>query len=268
MYNKYIEDLLKYGNICFTLKQLIEDLSVSNSSAKKGLSLLYKKGKIISPLKGFYVIIPVEDSAYGSIPAKQLVPIIMKHLKADYYVGLLSAAAFYGAEHHKVFTFQVVTDKRMKPTMRFGQVRIDFIKKSNIKGLPTKDFTVKTGNLKVATPELTALDLFEYRRKAGEMNHIATTLAELTTYVDIDKLIELSRKTNQIYNLQRFAFVLEKIEIEESEEFKNEMLSKLEKYFSESEVSYVKLVPYGSIKGCARSEKWKIIENTDFESDL
>ena len=57
--------------------------------------------KIITPIKGLYVMLPPEHQPYGSIPAEELVPIIMKHLNVDYYVGLLSAGLFYGATHQK-----------------------------------------------------------------------------------------------------------------------------------------------------------------------
>lgn len=45
----------------------------------------------MSPASGLYVIVPPEHQAYGCIPAEELIPILMEHLQADYYVALLSA---------------------------------------------------------------------------------------------------------------------------------------------------------------------------------
>lgn len=50
---------------------------------------------------GYTSLLPPEYQSYGSIPAEELVPIIMQHIQADYYVALLSAGLFYGATHQK-----------------------------------------------------------------------------------------------------------------------------------------------------------------------
>lgn len=86
----------------------MQELKLSEEAAKSGIYRLKKAGKIMSPLKGFYVIVPPEHSVFGSIPAEDLIPLIMKQLDAEYYVSLLTAASFYGATHQKVFKFQVV----------------------------------------------------------------------------------------------------------------------------------------------------------------
>ena len=56
------------------------DLSISKNSALNAIYRMKKKGELISPLKGLYVIVPPEHMVHGSIPADELVPIIMKHL--------------------------------------------------------------------------------------------------------------------------------------------------------------------------------------------
>jgi predicted transcriptional regulator of viral defense system len=85
----------------------------------------YKDKKIISPVNGLYVIVPAEYKSYGSIPAEELVPIIMRYLEADCYVGLLSAGLFFGATHQKPARFQVITNKRIKHSLEFGSVVIE-----------------------------------------------------------------------------------------------------------------------------------------------
>ena len=110
MFFEYLDTLRMSGKRHFTFQGIMHDLQISEASAKSGLYRLKKANKIITPIKGLYVIVPPEHQPYGSIPAEELVPIIMKHLKADYYVGLLSAGLFFGATHQKPARFQLITN--------------------------------------------------------------------------------------------------------------------------------------------------------------
>ena len=75
-----------------------------------------EKRLIVSPLRGFYIIVPPEYEFSGCIPDYQIPPILFGHLKCDYYVGLLSAGLFNGASHQKPNKFQIVTEKDLKTT--------------------------------------------------------------------------------------------------------------------------------------------------------
>jgi predicted transcriptional regulator of viral defense system len=265
---KYLDKLRMYGKRHFTFQEIIQDLHISENAAKSALFRLKKNNKIITPIKGLYVILPPEDQPYGSIPAQELVPIIMKHLNVDYYVGLLSAGLFYGASHQKPARFQVISNKRIKHPLKFGDVEIELIYKNSLEGLPTKDFVVSTGYLKVATPELLAIDLFKYSDRAAGISHIATVLSELAPSIDENKLIELAENLGEVAQIQRLGFILEKIEVIEDEEKKEKIIDRLAEYLKNSKRPFVSLVPYISKKGHLRCKKWRIIENTDFESDL
>jgi AbiEi antitoxin C-terminal domain len=71
----------------------------------------------------------------------------MKYLEAEYYVSLLSGAEFHGAAHQKPARFQIVTNKRIKHPLEFGQVKIEIVYKKDLTNLPIQDFTVSTGYL-------------------------------------------------------------------------------------------------------------------------
>lgn len=62
------------------------------------------------------------------------------NIPADYYVGLLSAGLFYGATHQKPARFQVITNKRIKHSLEFGDVVIELVYKDSLDNLPTQDF--------------------------------------------------------------------------------------------------------------------------------
>lgn len=255
------------GRRYFTSEEIRKELNLSDNAAKSGLYRLKKDGKIISPLSGLYVIVPPESRPYGSIPAEELVPIIMRHLGAEYYVGLLSAAMYFGATHQKPARFQIISNKRIKHSLKFGQVVIELIYKGSLLNLPTKDFVVSTGYLKVATPELIAIDLFKYSNRAGGISHIATVLSELVENMDTDKLIALAKNIGELSQIQRIGYVIEQIDVMD-EAKKDSVVTTLLQYLKKNDRSYVPLMPNIQKAGFSRCKKWKIIENTDFESDL
>lgn len=267
MFSRYLENLRSTGRQSFTSQEIMQALNLSANVARAGLYRLKKAGKLISPISGLYVIVPPECKSYGSIPAEALIPIIMKYIDSEYYVGLLSAAEFYGASHQKPMVFQVVTHKRIKHSLKFGQVYIKLIYKKSLADLPMKDVVVSSGYLKVATPELIAIDLLKFPRHAGGMNNIATVLSELIESMDVQKLINLAEKMGECHQLQRFGYIIEKVDVMD-DDIKKAMVEALAEYVSSNAKSYTSLAPNISRVGYTRSKKWKIIENTDFESDL
>ena len=267
MFVEYLEKLRSGGKRYFTSQEIMQALNLSYGAARAGLSRLKRDGKLISPVNGLYVIVPPEHKSYGSIPAEELIPIMMKYLDAEYYVALLSAAGFYGASHQKPMVFQVVTNRRIKHSLKFGQVHIKLIHKRSLTDLPIKDFVVSTGYLKVATPELIAIDLLKFPKHAGGMNNIATVLSELIESIDVHKLIELAENMGEHYQLQRLGYIIEKIDVMD-DDIKKTTIDALTEYVSSRMKPYTPLASYISRIGYPRCRKWKIIENTDFESDL
>ena len=191
----------------------------------------------------------------------------MQHLKADYYVGLLGAGLFFGATHQKSARFQVITNKRIKHSLEFGDVAIELIYKNSLNDLPTQDFAVGTSYLRVTAPELLAIDLFKYSRRAGGVSHIATVLSELAPSIDENKLITLSGELGEACQIQRLGSMLEKIDVLEDEGKKERIVQRLVDYLEDSDRPYVALVLYVLRTGHPKCERWKIIENTDIESD-
>jgi predicted transcriptional regulator of viral defense system len=263
----YIKDIRKEGRRCFTILDIVEQFHVSNSHARVALHRLLKTGDIISPARGLYVIVPPEHQPHGSIPPQELVPLVMQYMGAHYYVALLSAGLFHGATHQKPARFQVISDKRIKHPSIFGDVEIDYIYKKSVLELPTHDFTASTGYLKVATPELVALDLLEYPNHAGGLNHIATVFSELFEALDPIKLINLAKDTHAEYQLQRIGYILDHIDVMD-ETNAEIMINALAQHVQENKPSYLPLASEISKIGYSRCKKWRIIENSEIESDL
>lgn len=263
----YLKNIRKEGKRSFTIKDIIKQFHVSDNHARVALHRLLKTGDVISPARGFYVIVPPEYQPHGSIPAEELVPLTMEYMEAHYYVSLLSAGLFYGATHQKPAQFQVISDKRIKHPSIFGDVEIDFIYKKSLLGLSTQDFIVSTGYLKVATPELVVLDLLNFPNHAGGLNHIATVFSELIENLDPVKLIALAKDTHVEYQLQRIGYILDHIEVID-EKKASMIINALAFYIKESNPNYLPLASEISKKGYPRCKKWKIIENVEIQSDL
>lgn len=219
----------------------------------------------MSPAKGLYIIVPPEDQLMGSISAEQLVPILMKYWKADFYACVLTAAMYHGASHQMPQVFQVMTNRR-SPSLLCGKIKINFIYKKNLKNLPTIQRVVKTGYLNLSSPELTAADLFMYPRHAAGLNNIATVLSELIEAIDPDKLIELAVALNQKAWLQRMGYIFDVIDTYD-ESKKKILLDKLSTYLKKKKLDYIPLFAEIPIKGRPRNDKWKIVENSTIESD-
>lgn len=263
----YIKDVRKDGKQYFTIEDVIKKFQISSSYARVALHRLIKTGDIISPARGLYIIVPPEHQHYGSIPPQELIPLVMRYLDANYYVALLSAGLLHGATHQKPGRFQVISDKRIKHPSIFGDVEIKYIYKKSILNLPIQNFTVATGYLKVATPELVALDLLKYPDHAGGLNHIATVFSELIEILDSIKLIELAKKTNSEYQLQRIGYILDHIDLigEDNAEI---AINALAQHVQKNKLNYLPLASEISKTGYPRCKKWRIIENTEIESDL
>ena len=122
----YIADLAAKGIHQFNSGEAQKALGVSENAAKQALNRLAKQGVIASPARGFYVIVPPEYRSLGCLPAEQFIPALMQRLGLSYYAGLLSAAQYHGAAHHRPQEFQVMVAKSRRPIV-CGAVRVAFI---------------------------------------------------------------------------------------------------------------------------------------------
>jgi predicted transcriptional regulator of viral defense system len=98
------------GRYVLAREQALETLGVSDDALKKSVQRLVAKRRLAIPRRGFFVIVPIEYRHAGAPPPSWFIDELMKFCGRRYYVGLLSAAALYGAAHQQPQEFQVVTD--------------------------------------------------------------------------------------------------------------------------------------------------------------
>ena len=266
LFSDYIKKIRSSGRRYFTINEAAIDLGENKKNLLACICRLKKKGELFSPAKGLYIMIPPEYYNLGSIPATELVPILMKYWKLDYYAGLTTASMYYGSSHQKPQTFQIIINKQIHRTLIFGKIRIECVYKKNLDGLPTQEIITETGYLKISSPELTAIDLLLYPRKAGGLNNIATILTELIEMINPDKLIMLIDIVKEKSWIQRLGYILDSIEA--LDEDKKDLLKlKLQDYLKSKKLFYLPLVAEEPILGASYCKKWMIIENLKIEQD-
>ena len=257
--SKYIKELQKKGQHHFTTKEAVRDLDKDQRAITRALHRLIQKGELASPQRSFYIIVPPEYYVLGCLPAEQFIPQLMESVGELYYVGLLSAAQFHGAAHHRPQRFQVMV-RKARASIKCGKIYVDFHVRKNLEQGTTVNIKTPRGYVKVASPETTALELVGYAKHAGGLDNVANILVELVELLNSEKLVKEAYKSPLAW-AQRLGFLLELIEEEEITRLLKAYVQRHTKRVTPLNAS----LPRRKAK---RSEKWKIAVNTEIEVDL
>jgi len=174
----FVDQLQATGTYTFSHADARAALPASEIAVDNALRRLKKRGRIVAPRRGFYVIVPTEYITAGSPPPSWFIDDLMGFLGQPYYVGLLSAAAIHGASHQQPMTFQVVTDRPTREGVA-GRARITFHMSRQVRETPATQAQTETGTMLVSTPESTAFDLVRFWGACGGWSNVATVLLEL-----------------------------------------------------------------------------------------
>lgn len=207
--SRWVEELQTQGRYTFTGVEAQARTGRSFVATQTALRRLKEQGRITAPRRGFYVVVPPEYRAAGSLPASWFIDPLMRHLDQPYYVGLLSAAAFHGAAHQQPAVFEVVTSKPTR-VMRSGRVAIQFWKGSKVGLMPATQAQTETGTMRLATPETAAFDLVRYPSGAGSLSNVATVLAELAERIDAEALVGVAPLV-RLPDVQRLGYLLDAV---------------------------------------------------------
>jgi predicted transcriptional regulator of viral defense system len=255
----FINAMAAKGRSSFSYKDIEKQINLSSMAIKAALRRLQKKGDIVMPCRGFYVIVPPEYRALGSLPAEQFIPDLMNYLGEIYYVGLLSAAEYHGAAHQRSQIFQVVVAKSRR-SIRCGKIRVDFIFRKNAAKIPTQNRNTPAGIINISTPEGTALDLIGYTKHCGGINNVATVLAELAEKIDSKRLV-VAAKLSPIAWVQRLGYLLDLI-------IKGDKTEGIAAYIKNKLPVRIRLIPSNRIKGAKMDARWRVLINTKVEADI
>lgn len=253
------DELLAEGISSFDAAFAADRIGSTPGRVHGALKRLVDGGKIFSPARGFYVIIPPQYRKWGAVPASWFVDSMMNHLGRTYYVGLLSAAELSGAAHQRPQAFQVVVDKYLADRT-FGRVRMEFLINRHVAELPTTTVNAPTGTVRLSTPAVTALDLADRPLDAGGLDNVATTLIELVDQHPItDKELINLAPWYPSASLRRLAHLYET--------FCGGSLDTLHANISPERREPALLDPAGARRGSV-SRRWNLRLNTTVEPDL
>ncbi len=203
----FVEGLQATGTYTFSKADVRDALPTSEIAIDNALRRLKKRGRIVAPRRGFYVVVPTEYKTAGSPPPSWFIDDLMRFLDQPYYVGLLSAAAIHGASHQQPMTFQVVTDRPTRQGMA-GRAHVTFHMSRQVAETAVARVQTETGTMAVSTPESTAFDLVRFPAASGGWSNVATVLLELAERLEPEALSAVAqlRKTPEI---QRLGYLLD-----------------------------------------------------------
>ncbi len=260
----WTEQILARGKYSFSLSDLRQDLKdYSQIALKFALKRLVDKGKILSIIKGYYLIIPPRYQQQGVLPVHLFLDDLMNHLQRPYYIALINAAAFHGASHQKPQESFVVTDfPVMRPTQKNG-LKINYL---SIMDFPERFIDkVKTeaGYLKISSPVLTAADLVQFEKRIGGLSRVSTILNELIEMISTEDFSSEFLYRTQPVVLQRLGYLLEYIC--QSGELSDALFENMKNLG----ISFYRIPLKSSkqSKGFPANNRWKVIVNAQIEID-
>ncbi len=262
---EWIIKLQQNGKLYFSVEQVTEAFpNLQATGIRSALTRLSAKNSIVSVWKGFYVIVPVSYTNNGILPPIMYIDHLMKHIQRPYYVGLLNAAAFYGAALQQPQSFSIIIQY---PTLRDNNkknVRLQFVARRNF---PSDDLIetrkTQTGYVRISSPVLTATDIIQYEKEIGGLNRACTILNDLTELLDFTKMPESLFYTVSTATIQRLGYLLENVV--ESPELANQLYDKATQ--ANCKFQTIPLKAGKPVQEKVIDRKWKIIINTDIEID-
>lgn len=248
---------LGVGENFFTKKDALKALDISPSQFKYQAYRLAKKGAIKRLTNNFYMIIPPEYYHLGGLPPLWFIDQLMKYLGQEYYVGLLTASALYGATEQQPMVFQVVIDKRIR-NINLKRGLIEFHTYRDCKFVIKTRFLVPTGYAYISNREQTMLDLIRFYKASGYMSNVALVIKTLASECNPQSLKDAAKNEKTSAVLQRLGYIFEYVKFPDLAEIISHELQK-------RSIKYVFLCPDFHNKRGERLDSWRLIINSTLE---
>lgn len=236
--------------------------SLSRQAMSNALSRLRKAGVVYSPYSSFYVTMPPQYALRGTVPPYYFMSALMQEQKREYYFGLLSAAAIWGAGHQRSQVDYVVTTPPRLSRSNTSKRRIRWVYKDAIPRPHLREKNGEAGPVIYSDAELTALDLVQYEHLVGGLSVAATVLAELLEATDFRNAAAELFASCPSASVQRLGYVVERVLGDRRQG--NVIFSEWRKFHASCH--YVPLSPRTAADG-DRDERWRVIVNTEVEAD-
>src|SRR5665213_1788380 len=152
-------DLLSRGQAVFSHDEAERALGIHRGAFLDAAEKLQRKGLLVSPRRGFYVIVPPQFHSWGAPPPTWYIDDLMQQEGHPYYVALLKAAELHGAAHQAPMEFQVLTDQRILE-LHVGRSLLTFYYRRDMAAIRSgiEDYKTDTGKMRLSSIELTIFD--------------------------------------------------------------------------------------------------------------
>ncbi len=245
------------GRVTFTLAEASRSRSASLNSTLSALARAQRDSLLLSPLRGFYVIVPPEYRHDGAPPWRWFIGPMLQFLQAPYYVGLLTAAVQHGASAQAPQEVQIVVDRQIRQKVA-GRQRIQFVLRKRASLAPVVEVTTPTGALRVSTPEMTMLDLVAYPSRAAGWDNVASLIPDLAPLGTRRGWRDALRVGPRATEVQRLGHLLDRIDSPHTDV--------LAEWLDRRPHELTPLVPRSAAAG-ERDPRWRVIVNALVEPD-
>lgn len=206
----WVHTRLISGRPSFTFEEALSATALRRPVLATALHRLKMRKLIVSPMRGFYVCVPDRYQLRGEVPPSFYVDDLMRYLGRQYYLGLTSSAAVWGAGHQRIQKdFAVVT----LPRMRGGGLAHNMLRLVYREQIPQMHIVTRNadgGIVRFADAVLTAFDIVRHADLIGGMSAAATVLSELMEEVDFVSASDLGAFVPCVV-WQRIGYICEEV---------------------------------------------------------
>ncbi len=278
---KWIQSLEEKGIYSFSMQELKEVFPLlKEKTILNTLGTLKKQGKLLPLWNGIYSIVRFVDigNATDNKAIREegkpyfYIETLMQHLKREYYVALLSAVEVYLSPKEALQANEITVITSLPPLRDSfrGQGKIRYFVKKDIKNLreigvkrKTLPFSIKERTLRVASLELTAVDLLLYEKEIGGIQKAVEVIQRIKNHLSWQELPTEVILSTPVSIFQRLGYVLSFIKEEElAERLKERVLStgkKFRRTLLKTDVPEKGGEPFCPI--------WKIVVNISLQND-
>ena len=261
--DQLLDDLIAQGKHAITTAEAAASLGVPEPHVRVRFHRLAQRGKVFSPARGLWVAVPPSFRSWGTLPGLQFIDALMDHLGREYYVGWLSAAELHGAAHQRPQVLQVAVGTHTADR-DLGRVHLRFAQRRRVAALPRARHNTPTGQVWVATRELTALDLADAPRLGAGLNNVASVLGELADEgtFNADALAQAAEHF-PLSTQRRLGYLLEYVGAAELADALHPLAERRRAFPAD-----LLAARGGSDADAPVDKRWRLVVNTDVDPDL
>lgn len=266
---EFTDTQLVRGRAYFSKAAALAEVRQTPRAFKEAVARLTTKGRLVSPRRGFYLILRPEDRLLGAPDPARWIDPLMRHLGLDYRVSLLRAAAFHGSAHQAAMVFQVITPRQLRG-IEIGRQRVEFLYQVPAAFAETNrpewlaELKTEAGFAKIAGVELMLLDICRYFHRAAGISGAAQAVHDLGKKAD-PGILAKAASAYENSAVRRLGYLLER--------FGHDRQAKSLRAFAEKAKSFKALDPAAKPIVAALREteeknpKWKLVINAPVEID-